>query len=181
MKDKLPIVLFIVGAITAIHLLVFMLDYSFLKADVNLLHSLLINSGAESVGIVYSNGLLAHLAALFVWSIIILALGFIWSNILAPRSVLIEKAILSFSLGLLIMPVNFLFSAWLISLGKLVWTGLGIGIPQYYTPAIGKIVTLFASNLEQSYELVAAVFFSTIGLFVLGFLKFRYKTRWRVS
>ncbi len=145
-------------------------EYSILKAEMVLNQKLLSHERiVESAPL--QGGKIAYVLEMFVWTTIILALGYVWSKALFPHRNLLERIVFSFVLGIFAMPLSIFIPFTFITVATVFSTLTGATPPAYIGPTLNNIVGLFVNGQEQIYEFANVFFFFILGLIVLGLRK----------
>lgn len=167
MKGTFITILLVIGFFSTAYILVFDWEYNLLRAEMGLIDTLLLSAPEDPSGLVQQGSVVAYLAQMAFWTAILILLGAIWSSFLFPKRSAVEKVIFALPFGLLIMPLAFVLPAFIISAGKVFGEIIGTGLPAYYEPIVGKIVSLISSNQEQGYEVATVLGFFVLGLVIL--------------
>lgn len=168
MKDRFIATLLILGFFVTAYIIAFDWEYNLLKAEMGLIDQLLLSSGDDPAGLVSQGSVTAYLAQMGFWTAFLILLGLVWSAFLFPKRPLVEKIIFSLPFGVMVMPISFVFPAFIISAGKVIGENFGSGVPGYYGPIVGKIVDLLSANQEQGYEIANVLGFLILGLAILA-------------
>lgn len=113
------------------------------------------------------SGKSAYVVQMFSWSIMLLFLGLVWSQILFPKRPLIERMLFSFAFGILVMPVSFVVPYFAIVVTMVFARLFEFAPPEFVSTTIGNIVTLFYTGQEQIYEFANVFTAFVIGAVVL--------------
>jgi len=150
-------------------------EYDILKAEMVLNEKLLaIDRITETAPL--SGGVPAYLLAMATWTVLILALGMVWSQLLFPHRNLLEKVVFSLVLGVFAMPISIFIPFFMITAATVFGTLIGIGTPSFVVPIlVDGLVNLFVSGLEQVYEFTNVFVFLALGLILLAGKKMFYK------
>lgn len=173
MKDKFTPTLFILGIIVTAYIIVFDWEYKLLEAEMGLIDQLLLSSPDNPAKLIEKGSVISYLAQMSFWFSSLVFLGLVWSGFLFPKRPLMEKVIFSLPFGVIIMPISFVFPAWIISVGKIAGENFGTGVPEYYGPVVGKIVGLISNNQEQGYEIANVLAFLILGFIILAIARLK--------
>ena len=163
----------VIGALFALNTIVFVTEYTLLKAEMSLIEQKLQLAITNQVG---DGSMIAYITSVGLWTILLgVVVGFVWSKILFPSLATIEKFMASLVIGVFVMPLSFVIPAFIVSFRKLGTDFFGLPLPDYYGNTIGQLVNLFGGNQEQGYELFNVLLFLLAGVCILGVLNLRKK------
>jgi hypothetical protein len=170
-------VLLLIGAWFAVIAIFAVWEYDTLKAEMVLNEKLLaIDRIAQQAPL--SGGAPMYVLALITWTILILVLGLVWSEVLFPHRNLLEKIIFSLVFGVFVMPLSIFIPFMVITAATVLGTLFGTGTPAFVEPIlVGGLVDLFVSGLEQVYEFANVFAFLVVGLVLLMVKKMMAKGR----
>lgn len=170
---RLTRVLLIVGALFAINTIVFVTEYTLLKAEMSLIEQKLQLAITNQVG---DGSIFAYITSVSLWTVLLgIVVGYVWSKILFPSVAFIEKFMASLVIGVFVMPLSFVIPAFIVSVRKLGSDFFGLPLPEYYNYTIGQLVNLFGSNQEQGFELFNTLLFLALGIVILGIMRLQKK------
>lgn len=141
-------------------------EYEILKAEMVLNQKLLVYDRILEHAPL-KGGKVAYMVEMIVWTIILLILGGVWSQLLFPRRNLLEKVVFSFIFGVFVMPISIFIPFLFITVANVFSTLTGSVAPKFVDPTLGNIVKLFSTGQEQIYEITNVFFFLIIGLAAL--------------
>lgn len=165
-SNRLVTVLLLVGILSTISALVFVFEYSLLNAEMSLIEQKLELAIENQVG---NGSVLAYITAIALWTVLLGAVGWVWSRVLYPTAPVLERLMVALGMGTFVMPLIIVIPTWIVSARKLMTDWFGYELPAYYGTTVGKVVGLFSTNQEQGYELVAILLFLAVGLVLWGF------------
>lgn len=165
--------LLIVGGLFVVNTLVFVTEYTLLKAEMSLIEQKLQLAITNQVG---DGSVFAYATSVALWTILLgVIVGYVWSKILFPSLPYIEKFMASLVLGVFVMPLSFVIPAFIVSVRKLGTDIFGWPLPDYYNATIGQLVNLFGGNQEQGYELFNVLLFLVLGICIVGIMQLKNK------
>lgn len=156
-------------------------EYNILKAEMVLNEKLLaIERITEKAPL--SGGAPAYVLAMLTWTILILALGWVWSQVLFPHRNLLEKIVFSLTFGVFVMPISIFIPFAVITAATVLGTLLGTGAPAFVQPIlVDGLVNLFVAGLEQVYEFTNVFAFFVVGIALLGLKKIRGQQEYGIN
>ena len=168
-------VLLVIGAWFAIVTIFGVWEYDILRAEMVLNEKLLaIERITETAPL--SGGAPGYVLALVTWTVLLLILGLVWSQVLFPCRNLLEKIIFSLVFGIFVMPVSIFIPFFFITAATVGGTLIGVGTPAFVEPIlVNGLVNLFVSGLEQVYEFTNVFAFLVLGLMLWGAKKIMQK------
>jgi hypothetical protein len=116
---------------------------------------------------IFQPGVLPYISAIISWTLLLLANGLVWSQVLFPARQWVEKVIFALATGVAIMPLSFMIPFLLGTGGRVVANLLGLEAPKYVDAILKNHVFFLVNNHEQVYELVNVLVFLAIGLLFL--------------
>lgn len=160
-------VILLIGAWFAVVTIFGVWEYDILKAEMVLNEKLLaIDEITKQAPL--SGGVPAYVLAMLTWTVLILALGLVWSQVLFPRRNLLEKIVFSLVFGVFVMPVSIFIPFAVITAATVLGTLVGVGAPAFVEPIlVDGLVNLFVTGLEQVYEFTNVFVFFVLGLVLL--------------
>ncbi len=150
-------------------------EYSILKAEMVLNQKLLSHDLIAQKGPL-KGGSPLYVIEMLVWTLLILALGLVWSKVLFPQRNLLERVVFSLIFGIFVMPLSIFIPFVMVTIGTVASTLFGTDAPGFIGPTVGSIVELFVSGQEQVYEFANVFIFFVIGLALLAFKQLRKPT-----
>ena len=147
-------------------------EYGLLKAEMDLERKILA-MGALS-------GKPAYAVQMFTWSIMLLILGLVWSQIIFPKRPLMERILFSFVFGVLLMPISFVVPYFVIVVTTVFSRLFEFAPPEFVSTTINNIVNLFYTGQEQIYEFANVFTAFVIGAVILT-IKFSLRKKVKPS
>jgi hypothetical protein len=155
-------------------------EYNILKAEMVLNDKLLSHDKIVQQA-PFAGGRVAYVTEMFVWTAIILVVGYIWSMLLFPRRNLLEKVVFSMVLGIFAMPISIFIPFVVITATTIFSTLMGTAVPDFVGSVLNSIVELFSGGYEQIYEFTNVLVFFIIGGLLLIIKSLFLKQRSEIS
>lgn len=141
-------------------------EYDILKAEMVLNQKLLSHERVVEQ-VPFAGGRITYVVEMFVWTAIILVLGFVWSELLFPMRTRFEKFVFSLVFGIFVMPLSIFIPFTAITIATVFSTLTGAAAPGFIGPTLNEIVGLFVNGHEQIYEFANVFAFFALGAILL--------------
>ncbi len=167
-KDLYLRVLIAIGIWFAVVTVFGVWEYNILKAEI-VLNQKLPSHERVVDQIPFAGGRVTYIVEMFVWTAIILVLGFVWSELLFPMRTRFEKFVFSLVFGVFVMPLSIFIPFTAITIATVFSTLTASAPPTFIGPTLNQIVALFVNGQEQIYEFANVFAFFALGAILLFF------------